>query len=99
MLTCLLIFYTLKTPLNFAKNQCIGVLLRYVCFHPREAVPMNDKIYLTIRMNRELHDKFRSVAAYEGRSMSRQILYLMNQCVVDFEKKNGPIDPLEDDGL
>ena len=42
---------------------------------------MKDKIYLTIRMNRELHDKFQSVAAYEGRSMSRQILYLMNQCV------------------
>ena len=59
---------------------------------------MNDKIYLTIRMNRELHDKFRSVAAYEGRSMSRQILYLMHQCVVDFEKKNGPIDRLTEDG-
>lgn len=58
---------------------------------------MNDKIYLTIRMNRELHDKFRSVAAYEGRSMSRQILYLMNQCVVDFEKRNGPIDTLPED--
>ena len=59
---------------------------------------MNDKIYLTIRMNRELHDKFRSVAAYEGRSMSRQILYLMHQCVVGFEKKNGPIDQLPEDG-
>ena len=59
---------------------------------------MNDKIYLTIRMNRELHDKFRSVAAYEGRSMSRQIIYLMNPCVVDFEKKNGPIDQLPEDG-
>ena len=59
---------------------------------------MNDKIYLTIRMNRELHDKFRSVAAYEGRSMSRQILYLMHQCVADFEKKNGPIDQLTEDG-
>ena len=57
---------------------------------------MNDKIYLTIRMNRELHDKFRSVAAYEGRSMSRQILYLMNQCVTDLEKKNGPIEPLSE---
>lgn len=53
---------------------------------------MNDKIYLTIRMNRELHDKFQSVAAYEGRSMSRQILYLMNRCVTDFERQNGPID-------
>ena len=58
---------------------------------------MNDKIYITIRMNRELHDKFRAVAAQEDRSMSRQILYLMNQCVIDFEKKNGPIDPLPED--
>lgn len=58
---------------------------------------MNDKIYLTIRMNRELHDKFRSISAYEGRSMSRQILYLMNQCVRDFEKKHGTIDPLPED--
>ena len=58
---------------------------------------MNDKIYITIRMNRELHDKFRAVATQEDRSMSRQILYLMNQCVIDFEKKNGPIDlPPED---
>ena len=59
---------------------------------------MNDKIYLTIRMNRELHDKFRSVAAYEGRSMSRQILGLMRQCVAEFEKKNGPINRLPEDG-
>ena len=59
---------------------------------------MNDKIYITIRMNRELHDKFRYVAAHERRSMSRQILYLMHQCVVDFEKKNGPIDQLPEDG-
>ena len=58
---------------------------------------MNDKIYITIRMNRELHDKFRAVATQEDRSMSRQILYLMNQCVIDFEKKNGPIDPLPED--
>lgn len=58
---------------------------------------MNDKIYLTIRMNRDLHDKFKSLAAYEGRSMSRQILYLMNQCVADFERENGPIDPLPGD--
>lgn len=62
-------------------------------------MPVNDKIYLTIRMSRELHDKFQSVAAYEGRSMSRQILYLMNQCVADFERKNGPIlPPPEEDG-
>ena len=56
---------------------------------------MKDKIYLTIRMNRQLHDKFQSAAAYEGRSMSGQILYLVNQYVRQFEKEHGPIDLLE----
>lgn len=56
---------------------------------------MNDKAYLSIRMDRQLHDKFQSIAAYEGRSMSGQILYLVNQCVREFEKKNGPIEPLD----
>ena len=56
---------------------------------------MNDKAYLSIRMNRQLHDKFQSAAAYEGRSMSGQILYLVNQYVRQFEKEHGPIDLLE----
>ena len=52
----------------------------------------NDKTFLSIRMNKELHDKFKSVAAYEGRSMSKQILYLLNKCVRDFEREHGPIE-------
>ncbi len=56
---------------------------------------MKEKAYLSIRMNRQLHDKFQSMAAYEGRSMSGQILYLVNQYVREFEKKNGPIDLLD----
>ena len=56
---------------------------------------MDDKVFLTIRMDRELHDKFKSIAAYEGRSMSRQVLYILNQHIQGFEKKNGPIDPVE----
>ena len=55
----------------------------------------NDKTFLSIRMNKELHDKFKSVAAYEGRSMSGQILYLIQKCVREFEKEHGPIT--EDD--
>lgn len=51
-----------------------------------------DKTFLSIRMNKELHDKFKSVAAYEGRSMSKQILYLLNKCVRDFEREHGPIE-------
>ena len=53
---------------------------------------MNDKTHLSIRMNSELHDKFQYVAAYEGRSMSGQIIYLLSKCVRDFEKAHGPIE-------
>ena len=45
----------------------------------RRAKPVNDKTHLSIRMNSELHDKFQYVAAYEGRSMSGQIIYLLNK--------------------
>lgn len=57
---------------------------------------MNDKTHLSIRMNRDLHDKIQYVAGYEGRSMSGQILYLLNQSVRRFEAEHGPI-PLGED--
>ena len=58
---------------------------------------MKDKTFLSIRMNKELHDKFQSVAAYEGRSMSGQIIYLLNKCVREFEEVHGRIElPKED---
>ncbi len=60
---------------------------------------MNDKTFLSIRMNKELHDKFKSVAAYEGRSMSKQILYLLNKCVREFEREHGPIELPEEDEM
>ena len=56
-----------------------------------------DKTFLSIRMNKELHDKFKAVAAYEGRSMSKQILYLLNKCVRDFEREHGPIELPQDE--
>ena len=42
-------------------------------------------------MDEELHDKIQYIAAYMGRSMSGQILYLMQECVRSFEKEHGPI--------
>lgn len=53
---------------------------------------MKDKTHLSIRVNSELHDKFQYIAAYEGRSMSGQITYLLNRCVREFELANGPIE-------
>lgn len=52
---------------------------------------MKDRTHLSIRMDAELHDKFQYVAAYEGRSMSGQILYLMQRCVREFEKEHGTV--------
>ena len=57
---------------------------------------MKKRTHLSIRMDPELHDKFKSVSEFEGRSMSRQILYLIRNCVSDFEKENGPIILPED---
>ena len=56
---------------------------------------MEKRTHLSIRMDAELHDKLQCVAAYEGRSMSRQILHLITTCVREYEKEHGPID-LED---
>ncbi len=47
---------------------------------------------LGFRMDRETHDKLFYIAEYEGRSGSGQILYLIRQCIADFEKKNGKIE-------
>lgn len=38
---------------------------------------MENRTHLSIRMDGELHDKLQYIAAYEGRSMSRQVLHLI----------------------
>ena len=52
---------------------------------------MNRDYHLSIRMDRGTHDKIQYVAAYEGRSMSGQIVHLMQKCIREFEKEHGPI--------
>lgn len=50
-----------------------------------------DRTHLSIRLDGELHDKFRYVAKYYDRSMSKQILNLVATCVREFEKEHDPI--------
>jgi len=50
-----------------------------------------DSLGLTIQMDVKLHDRFQYVAAYEGRSMSKQVLQLISACIREFEKEHGPI--------
>ena len=42
--------------------------------------------HLGIEIDPELHYKLRYIAKYEGRSGNAQILYLVRQCIKDFEK-------------
>ena len=49
--------------------------------------------HLGIEVDPELHRKLRYVAKYEGRSINGQILYLVRQCIRDFEEKHGEIGP------
>lgn len=48
--------------------------------------------HLGIEVDPELHRKLRYIAKYEGRSANGQILYLIRQCIREFEEKNGPIE-------
>lgn len=52
--------------------------------------------HLSIRFDKDTHDKLFYIAEYEGRSGSAQILYLIRKCIAEFEKVNGPI-VLEDE--
>ena len=52
---------------------------------------MKDRTHLSIRMDKELHDKFQFISDYDGRSMSGQILQLIKTCIREFEQEHGPI--------
>lgn len=47
--------------------------------------------HLGLRIDEELHWKLRYLSAAEGRSVSGQILYVIRECVLQYEKQNGPI--------
>lgn len=47
--------------------------------------------HLGIEVDPELHYKLRYLAKYEGRSANGQILYLIRQCIREFEQQEGPI--------
>ncbi len=54
---------------------------------------------LGIRLEKELHDKIQYIAAYEGRSMTRHIICLIQCCIYAFEHENGPITQADMDEL
>ncbi len=50
--------------------------------------------HLGIEIDPELHGKLKYIAKYEGRSMNGQILYLIRQCIREFEENQGAPIPL-----
>lgn len=54
--------------------------------------------HLSIRFDKETHDKMFYIAEYEGRSGSAQVLYLIRKCIAEFEKEHGPIEFNEENG-
>ena len=47
---------------------------------------MDKRKHIGVRIDDELHYKLHQVCKYEGRSANGQILYLVRQCIADFEK-------------
>lgn len=47
--------------------------------------------HLGIEIDPELHYKLHYIAKYEGRSANGQILYLIRQCIKQFEEAEGEI--------
>ena len=54
--------------------------------------------HLSIRFDKDTHDKLFYIAEYEGRSGSAQILYLIRKCIAEFENEHGKIELEEKDG-
>ncbi len=48
--------------------------------------------HLGIEIDPELHGKLHYISKYEGRSANGQILYLIRECIREFEKNHGTIN-------
>ena len=47
--------------------------------------------HLGLRIDDETHYKLKYISEYEGRSINKQVIYLVQKCIRDFEKENGAI--------
>lgn len=56
---------------------------------------MKREKHIGFRIDNDLKQKIAYIAAYEGRSLTWQVVHLMQDCVRRFEKEHGPIDTIE----
>lgn len=79
---------------NHCEKQSDPACILALCFREFYGDGMRNKNnkHLGIEIDPELHYKLHYIAKYEGRSGNGQILYLIRQCIRDFEEKNGKIE-------
>ena len=53
----------------------------------------------TLRINRNLLDKFGYIAEYEGRTKNKELEQMIKKRILDFETKHGKIDLNEETEL
>ncbi len=53
---------------------------------------MKKNKHISIRIDEDVLQKFHYVSKYEDRSASGQIMYLINNCIREFEEKHGKIE-------
>ncbi len=52
----------------------------------------DDKVRYTIRIDRNLLDKFGYIAEYEGRTKNRELEQMIKRRIAEFEKEVGKIE-------
>ena len=60
---------------------------------------MEQKKHLSLRLDDDTRLRLKSIAQYEGRSINGQVMYLIYQCLRDFEKEHGELDISEIQGV
>jgi hypothetical protein len=55
-------------------------------------IELNKNKHISIRIDGDVLQKFHYVAKYEDRSASGQIMFLINNCIREFEEKHGKIE-------
>lgn len=58
---------------------------------------MKNQKHISIRIDADVLEKFHYVAKYDDRSASGQIMYLINNCIREFEAKHGKIELVNSD--
>lgn len=56
----------------------------------------DDKVRYTMRIDRNLLDKFGYIAEYEGRTKNRELEQMIKRRIAEFEKEVGKIELYQD---